>query len=100
MIEFSADEIEPTVGACQRYLQERKKEKEIDPESTKAIDRPSLRGRRSDMNKWKIRTPEMTEEEYQIAIKKHRRKLTAKWQKENKEYLREYMRQYRKLKNR
>lgn len=95
MVELTADYIEPTKGACQRYLEEvRKKKKE--PKTTKATDRPPLQGRRSDSSKWKIRTPEMTEEEYQIAIKEHRRKLTLEWRKKNPDYQKKYMRAYRK----
>jgi len=94
MNETSSESYEPTMGACQRYLKSlRVEEKE---KSTKAIDREPLRGRRTNTMKWKIRTPEMTDEEYQIAIKKHRAKLSKIWRQKNKGYHTEYAKHYRK----
>lgn len=77
-----------TYGACQRYLAGLRAEKK--EESTKAVDRKPMRGRHSDMTRWKVRTPEMTEEEYQEAVKIYRRKLSRDWRKKNPDYHKKY----------
>ena len=91
------------MGACQDYLNRKKtpligKKEDLidgDQELTKAKYRTPLRGRTSDMSKWKIRTPEMTEDEYQAAIREYRRLYAIEWRKKNPKYHTNYQKKYR-----